>query len=215
MVRLCGVANRSIRSGAHALGAVAGRQGVVKLDWGHGVARDIVDAADHAAVVGDAGHARQQALGDAVGHVHALRLAPFGDQNALVDDDAGQLAAILDRTDGVAERFTAEAPVVVELEVARVLDLIRDGEVDRVLQQLRVDARVRRRLALPVGARERLRLRRKWQRHQRANQNSPESDLHRALLPVDGATIAWRCARAEDGSRRTDGPRASAFGDRS
>src|SRR4051812_43639405 len=98
-------------------------------------------------------------------------------------NDAGQLAAILDRTDGVAEGFTAEAPVVVELEVARVLDLICDGEVDRVFQQLRVDARLRRRLALPVGARECLRVRRKWQRYQRANQNSPEPDLHRALLP--------------------------------
>src|SRR6476469_7354949 len=76
-----------------------------------------------------------------------------------------------------------KAPVVVELEVARVLDLIRDGEVDRIFQQLRVDACVRRRLALPVGPRERLRLRRKWQRHQRANHNSPEPDLRRALLP--------------------------------
>jgi hypothetical protein len=125
-----------------------------------------------------------------VGHVHALRLAPFGYQNALVDDDAGQLTTILDRTDGIAERFPAEGSVVVKLEIARVLDLARDGEVDHVFQQLRVDACLRRRLALPVCAWEHLRVRRQWQRHQRANQNSSEPDLHRALLPWNDRTIA-------------------------
>src|SRR5262245_60911166 len=85
----------------------------------------------------------------------SLRLAPFGDQNALVDDDAGQLTTILDRTDGIAERFPAEGSVAVKLEIARVLDLARDGEVDRVFQQLRVDACLCRRPALPVRARER------------------------------------------------------------
>jgi hypothetical protein len=124
-----------------------------------------------------------------VGHVDALRLAPFGDQRALVDDDTGQVATILDRTDGLAERFAAEGSVVVELEIARVLGLACDGEVDRVFQQWRVDARLRRRLALPVGARERLRLRR--QRHrQNAHQNGAEPDaLHRALLSCNGGTI--------------------------
>src|SRR5207253_7475929 len=112
----------------------------------------------HAAVVREANRARQEAFGDAVRHIHALRLAPFGDQNALVDDDAGQITAVLDRTDGVSERFAAESSVVVKLQVARVLDLTRDGKVDRIFQQLRVDACLRRGLALPVGAWERLRL---------------------------------------------------------
>jgi hypothetical protein len=173
---------------ADALGAVARRQRIVKLDGSHGVACDIVDAADHAAVVGEADHARQEALGDAVGHVDALRLAPFGDQHALVDDDSGQVAAILDRTDGVAERFSAEGAVVVELEVARILDLACDGEVDRVFQQLRVDAGLRRRFALPVGARERLRLRHRRHR-QNAHQNSREAELHPALLSCHAGTI--------------------------
>jgi hypothetical protein len=39
--------------------------------------------------------------------------------NIIVDDDTGQLTTILDRTDGVAERFAAEGSVVVKLEVAR------------------------------------------------------------------------------------------------
>jgi hypothetical protein len=87
-----------------------------------------------------------------VRHVHALRLAPFGDDVALVDDDAGLGPAFLDRPDGVAEGLAAEGLVVVELEVARVLDLVGDGEVDRVLEQARVDAGLRRSLVLPVAS---------------------------------------------------------------
>src|SRR5262249_58315660 len=108
------------------------------------------------------------------------RLAPFGDQNALVNDDASELTTSLDRTDGVAEGFPAEGSVVVKLEISRVLDLARDREVDRVFQQLSVDPCLPRRLALPIRAWEHLRLRRQWQCHQCANQNSPEPDLHRA-----------------------------------
>jgi hypothetical protein len=55
--------------------------------------------------------------------------------------------------------------------------------MDRVFQQLSVDACLPRRLGLPGRAWENLRLRRQWQRHQCANQNCSEPDLHRALLP--------------------------------
>jgi hypothetical protein len=41
---------------------------------------------------------------------------------------------------------------VVELEVARILDFVGDGEVDRVLEQGRVDAGLGRRLVLPVAS---------------------------------------------------------------
>src|SRR5262249_60807390 len=99
------------------------------------------------------------------------------------DHDSDDLITIRGPIDGIAARLLAEGSVVVKLEFAGVLDLARDSEVDRVFQQLRVDACLRRRLALPVRARERLRLRRQWQRYQRANQNCPEPDLHRALLP--------------------------------
>jgi hypothetical protein len=103
--------------------------------------------------------------------------------NALADNDAGQLPTSLDRADGVAERFPAEGSVVVKLEIARVLDLACDGEVDRVFQQLRVNACLRGHLALPVRAWEHLGLRGQWQRHQYANQNSPEPHVHCAVLP--------------------------------
>src|SRR5262249_13062471 len=142
---------------AQAVGAVAHRRGVVKLDRRHVVASDVIDTADHASIVREAHYARQEALGDAVGHVHALRRAPFGDQNALVNEDASQLTTSLDRTDGVAEGFPAEGSVVVKLEISRVLDLARDREVDRVFQQLSVDPCLPRRLALPIRAWEHLR----------------------------------------------------------
>ena len=138
----------------HPVGAVAHGQGIVELDRRDVFAGGVVDAADHAAVERHADHARQQALGDAVGHVDARRLAPFGDDDALVDDDAGLVAAVLDRSDRLAERLAAERPVVIELEVARVLHLARDGEIDRVLEQLRIDAGFRGRSCAASRRRE-------------------------------------------------------------
>ena len=138
----------------HPVGAIARGQGIVELDRRDVFAGGVVDAADHAAVERHADHARQQALGDAVGHVDARRLAPFGDDDALVDDDAGLVAAVLDRSDRLAERLAAERPVVIELEVARVLHFARDGEIDRVLEQLRIDAGFRGRSCAASRRRE-------------------------------------------------------------
>jgi hypothetical protein len=86
-----------------------------------------------------------------VGHVHALRLAPFRDDVAFVDDDAGLFAAVLDRTDGIAERLAAEVLVVIQNEVARVLRLGCDRVVDRLLQEARVDPGFGRRLPRPFS----------------------------------------------------------------
>jgi hypothetical protein len=116
-----------------------------------------------------------------VGHVDPRRLAPFGDDYPLVHDHAGQVATILDRADRLAERLApAEGLVVVELEVARVLDLAGDRKVDRRLQELRVDAGLRRRLARPIGARNALGLRRAGQQgcDQRAHQSPMHPTLH-------------------------------------
>src|SRR4030081_3427157 len=76
----------------------------------------------------------------------------------------------------------AEGPVMVKLEVARVLDLARDGEVHRVFQQLRVNACLCRCFALPVGAWECLRPRHHWQHQYRAYYKSPDPNPHDALL---------------------------------
>src|SRR3989449_1134884 len=102
-------------------------------------------------VVGDADNAREQAFRHAVSHVHAQGLAPFGDDVALVDDHARQVAAVLDRADRVAERLAPERLVVVEREIARIACFVRDRVIDRVLEPLRVDARFPGRLALPDG----------------------------------------------------------------
>src|ERR1700730_7166554 len=81
-----------------------------------------------------------------------------------------------------AERFAAEGPVVVKLEVARVFDLARDGKVDRVFQQLRVNACLCQCFALPVGAWKCLRPRHHWQHQYRAYYKSPGQNPHDALL---------------------------------
>jgi len=65
-----------------------------------------------------------------VGHVDARGLAPFRDDVALVHDEAGLVAALLDRTDRVAEGLAAEGLVVIECEVARVLRLARNRVAD-------------------------------------------------------------------------------------
>ena len=80
----------------------------------------VVDAADERAVEGDADHGGQEALGDAVRHVHAVGLAPLRHDVAVADDDAGEVAA---RLQGPVRRVEGLAPegarVVRALEVAR------------------------------------------------------------------------------------------------
>src|SRR5204862_8267853 len=93
--------------------------------------------------------ARERALGHAVGHVEARGRAPPGDYVAAVNDDAGLLAAVLDRADRLAERLASEGLVMVERQVARVARFARHREIDRALEQRRVDACFGGRLALP------------------------------------------------------------------
>jgi hypothetical protein len=89
-----------------------------------------------------------------VGHIDAQRIAPFGDDVAVADDQAGRVAAVLDRADRVAKRLAAEGLVMVQHEVARRLAFAGDGEVDRLLQDLRIHADFGGRLVLPaVGVR--------------------------------------------------------------
>ncbi len=76
-----------------------------------------------------------------MGHVDALRLAPFGNDVAVVDDEAGFVAPRLDGADRVAERLAAERLIVVHHEIARILGLAGDGEIDRRLETRRIEAR--------------------------------------------------------------------------
>ena len=131
------------------VGFVARGEGVVHQHGRHVLSNRVVDAPDHAFVEGNADNAGQEALGHAMRHVHTQRLAPFGNDVAFVNDDAGGVAAVLDRPDGIAKRLSPECLVMIELQIARRLGLSRDGKCDRVLQEPGVDARFRRRLLLP------------------------------------------------------------------
>ena len=78
------------------------------------------------------------------------RLSPFGDDVAFVNDEAGLVAAVLDRPDRIAERLAAESLVVIEREIARILRFGRDRVVDCGFEQPGIEAGFGRRLALPL-----------------------------------------------------------------
>jgi hypothetical protein len=61
------------------------------------VAHVVVDVLDQALLERETDWRRQERLRHAVSHVDPGRIAPFGDDVALVDDEAGGAAAILDR----------------------------------------------------------------------------------------------------------------------
>jgi hypothetical protein len=84
----------------------------------------------------------------------ARRLAPFGDDVAVLDDQAARIAPLADRPDRVAEGFAAESLVVAQHEIARRAALARNGTVDCFFQALRIEAGLCRRFALPGGLRK-------------------------------------------------------------
>lgn len=66
---------------------------------GHVVASVVVYVVNQAALPHQADQRRKKCLSYAKGHVHALRLAPFGHNVAMPDDQAGGGPASLHRTD--------------------------------------------------------------------------------------------------------------------
>ena len=136
-----------------ALGLVATSDRIVDLHRRHIFAYGIVDAADQAAVVGNSHDAREKAFRDAVRHVDPRRLAPLRDEVTVANDQAGRIAAVLDRADCLAKRLAAEGLIMVELEIARVLGFARDGKVDGLLERSRVQADIGGTLFLPAAIR--------------------------------------------------------------
>ena len=121
----------------------------------HVVGDLVVDIANQAAVVSEAGDGGQEALGHAEGHVHALGLAPLGDEVAVAQHDAGDGAAGLGRAEGRAVVVLLAGVVLADLlgEVAQVaLAGGFGGVVDRPLEQIGVHAHLLGRPALPVVA---------------------------------------------------------------
>ena len=75
----------------------------------HVLARVVVDVVDQPALPGQADDRRQERLRDAVRHVHARRLAPFGDDVAVSRHEAGCGPPIPHGPDNRAVRLLAEA----------------------------------------------------------------------------------------------------------
>jgi hypothetical protein len=135
--------------GAEAIGLVAGHERAERLDRGHVALHGLVDVADHPAVVRDPDHSREHALGDTVSHIDASRFAPFGDDVAVVNDEARRVAAVLDRTDGISERLATEGLVMVQDEIPRIFGLVGNRKVDGVLKSFRIEPGFPRRFVLP------------------------------------------------------------------
>ena len=81
------------------------------------------------------------------------RIAPFGHDVTVPDNQPGRITPVLDRPDCLAERFATKGFIVVQNQVARRLGLAGNGKVDRFFQPPGIDACVRRRLVLPVRIR--------------------------------------------------------------
>src|SRR6266516_1847192 len=139
---VCGLEWRQQVGRREAVGLVAGGSRIVDLYRRDVFAHGVIDAPDQAAVVGNSHRAREKTFGDAVRHVDPRRLAPFRDHVAAANDQAGGVAAILDRPDRIAERLAAEGLVMIELEIAWRLGLAGDCKIDRVFERLLIHADV-------------------------------------------------------------------------
>ena len=64
--------------------------------------------ASAASLEGHSDDAGQKAFCYAVCHVYTERITPFGGDVAVANDQPGRVAAVLDRPDGLAERFAAK-----------------------------------------------------------------------------------------------------------
>ena len=121
-------------------------------DRPHIVGHRVPDAADQPAVDRQADSRRQEAFRDAERHVDALRLAPFSDDVAVADDQAGRLAPFPERPDAVAEGLAAEGLVVGQLQVARLAVLARAGYLHGDGHGIGVQPHLLRRAVLPLPA---------------------------------------------------------------
>ncbi len=127
----------------------------------HVVDHAVVHVADEVLVVGNAGNGGEECLGDGVRHVDSARVAPFGDDVTVADDDAIGRRMRCQRTERIAIRprelqRDGEALIALvddALELGREPGFVRDGEVDRRLQSGRIEAFLLRRVRRPGIAR--------------------------------------------------------------
>src|SRR6185503_13632931 len=95
----------------------------------------------------------EEGLADAVRHVHLLRLTPFGDDVAVMDDQAVERRADAVRAEDRVERLVRGEGLLMDnrLVVRRGI-VAGDGELDRLAELRRVEPFLLRRVLLPVEA---------------------------------------------------------------
>ncbi len=89
----------------------------------------LVDIGDQPIGDGEARQHRKIALGDREGHVGALDIAPFGDDLAAVQHDAGRPAARLDRPDDLGPRTGLVPFTIPDIGAVRIEHAARPGGV--------------------------------------------------------------------------------------
>src|SRR4029450_6508635 len=113
--------------------------------------RLVRDVADKSLLPREADYGRQKGLADAVRHVHLLRLAPFGDDVAVVDDDAVERRAHAVRTENRIEWLVGRETLLMNCGLGvRRGGIARDRELDRLVQLCRVESFLLRGGVLPV-----------------------------------------------------------------
>lgn len=92
----------------------------------------IVDIGDQPVSDGEAGQHREIALGDREGHVGPLDIAPFGDDLAALEHDAGRPAARLDRADDLGPRTLLVPFAIPDIGAVRIEHAARPGGIMRL-----------------------------------------------------------------------------------
>lgn len=115
--------------------------GVIDLDGGDVCGDGILYAVDESPVDGQSYDGGEKAFGDAVGHVHSCGFAPFCNDIAFIDDEAGLVAPVLHRSHGVVIGFVLpEAFCLEEDLVAGCFGLTPAGESDGIREFTAVEA---------------------------------------------------------------------------
>src|SRR5215510_15984457 len=135
---------------SQALGAALSE---IRRERNHGrhiVPHTILQTANQFSVVGQTDRGGEEALGDAEGHINAVRIAPLSHYVAVAEDHPGRVSAFLKRADALAERFASEALIMRQLQIPRRFRLIGGCERDRLIESSWVHPHLLRSLALPT-----------------------------------------------------------------
>jgi hypothetical protein len=118
----------------------------------HVVASVVVHVLDETALPREADDGRQKCLRHAVRDVRPIRIAPLGDDVAVMRDETAGRTAILDRPDQAEERLLAEVVRQELRHVVRPRRVVGNGQLHGFVHERSVHAGFFRLLVLPVEA---------------------------------------------------------------